>query len=253
MSVNTPKLRALCVGLGGICLVAVSGLASGCNSSEPSAQEALKAIEEKKLAAAAAPVSTKPPPPPPKLAKATPEELAAWDRKDPAGEAHLYKWDKKNLKRMGEYWKDLSCFRREMMKFGEAAKGTEPGSPEFEKWERFKGGFIPFINRWQQRLFSNEPRILEKSKFISKFLALHEVIMVRYPRAYNMNDEVEKKKADAFWILESGNMMRYVKQLGGKWPNPDFSNPKESRSWDKRCKKALTEPKKGKKRRRRGP
>lgn len=215
--------------------------------------EALKKIEEEKQArqaqAAAKPKkplpSLKPPPP-------TAEELAAWDRKDPAGEMHLYKWDKKNLKRMRGYWGDLVCFRQEMVKRGEAFAAAGEGQG-IEPWEQFKGGFIPFIDRWQQRLFALEPRILEKSKFISNFLEAHEIVMNRYPKAYNMGDKTEIQKATAFWTIVASKITRYANKLGGKWENPDFSDPKVERKWAKRCKAAMKEPSKKSRRRRKGP
>lgn len=225
---------------------------TGCKQ-EPTAAEALANIEKERQAKQAAAVPTKkkelpslkPPPP-------TEEELAAWDRKDPAGEMHLYKWDKKNLKRMRGYWGDLVCFRQEMVSRGEQFMAAPEGQG-IQGWEQFKGGFIPFINRWQQRLFALEPRILEKSKFISNFLEAHEVVMNRYPKAYNMGDKNDIQKATAFWTIVASKIVRYAGKLGGKWENPDFSDPKVQKKWAKRCKKAMVEPSKTKRRRRKGP
>lgn len=239
------------VGLTPVLLLAFS--LSACKQ-EPSAAEALQAIEKERQAKQAEPAkapkkplpSLKPPPP-------TAEELAAWDRKDPAGEMHLYKWDKRNLKRLRGYWGDLVCFRQEMVTRGDAFTATPDDGSGIAPWEQFKGGFIPFINRWQQRLFAIEPRILEKSKFISNFLEAHEVVMNRYPKAYNMRDKTEIQKANAFWTIVASKIVRYANKLGGKWDNPDFSNPKIAKKWAKRCKKAMVEPSKTKRRRRRGP
>src|SRR5690606_99467 len=111
--------------------------------------------------------------PPDGLPPPTDAELKAWDRKDPEGEKHLYKFDKANLKKMLNYWNELECFREKMKEEGEKAFGVEPGSPDEEKWYQFKQLFIPMVNTWQQRLFANEPRILEKSKLIGHFLEAH--------------------------------------------------------------------------------
>lgn len=251
------RSRSLALALSSVALwsCGASLLLSGCKG-EPSAQEALKSIEEKRRAQQAAPAPKKAsaaPAPSNKLKPPTEEELAAWDRKDPAGEMHLYKWDKRNLKRMQGYWYDLVCFRQEMVKQGDAFAAA-PDNSGIGAWEQFKGGFIPFINRWQQRLFAVEPRILEKSKFISHFLEAHEIVMHRYPKAYNLGDKTELGKSGAFWTIVSGKITRYAEKLGGKWENPDFNDPKTAKKWAKRCKKAMVEPRKGKKRRRRrGP
>lgn len=178
------------------------------------------------------------------MAPPTDEEVAAWDRKDPEGEKHLYKWDKSNLDRMTGYWKELQCYREKVKSEGDKAFGSEPLSPEEEKWTQFKQGFIPFVNRWQQRLFANEPRIQEKSKFIGNILEAHELVMNGYPKAYNDGDDVELKKADARWVVVEDKVKKYVEQLDGEWKTPDMENPKEAEKWAKFCEKAMIEPKK---------
>src|SRR5687767_5511846 len=45
-----------------------------------------------------------PKPRPEDLKPPTDAEFAAWNRKDPEGEKHLYKWDKQNGARMLVYW-----------------------------------------------------------------------------------------------------------------------------------------------------
>src|SRR5690606_7243600 len=121
----------------------------------------------------------------------TAEELAAWDRKDPEGEKHLYKWDKANSKKMQTYWKELRCLRDEMRKNGQLAFGTGPGGPEQEKWEQFKLAYITMVvDPWQQRMFAAEGQdILTKSKVIGTILEAHELVMKHYPTAYNNSDE----------------------------------------------------------------
>jgi hypothetical protein len=178
------------------------------------------------------------------LPPATAEELAAWDRKDPGGEKHLYKWDKRNAARMKEYWIDIQCFRERMLEEGKKATGADPQGTEAEQWDQFKRAFIPLIDRWQQRLFSLEPRILEKSKFISNFLEAHELVMLRYPRAFNDNDEKALMKAEAFWTIVSAKVNRYAEQLGSDWSTPDLTSASAKAKWDKRCAQAFKEPKK---------
>src|SRR5688572_20784726 len=41
------------------------------------------------------------------LARPTDAEFKAWDRKDPEGEKHLYKWDKANMDRLLGYWEEI--------------------------------------------------------------------------------------------------------------------------------------------------
>lgn len=191
------------------------------------------------------------PPPPDGPPPPTDEEFKAWDRVDPEGEKHLYKFDKANSKRLLGYWKELVCFREAVKTEGAKAFGTEPMSPESEAWQRFKEGFIPFVNGWQQRLFAKEPRILERSKYIGNILEATELVMTGYPRAYNDGDEIELKKNDAHWLLVEDKMKDYTERIGAKWevPNPDDPNmdPKEREKWNKFCTEAKKPPKEEKK------
>ncbi|MCB9566342.1 MAG: hypothetical protein H6710_03855 [Myxococcales bacterium] len=182
--------------------------------------------------------------PPDGLPPPTDAELKAWDRKDPEGEKHLYKFDKQNLKKMLNYWNELECYRENMKQEGEKAFGIEPGSPEDEQWYQFKQVFIPKINAWQQRLFANEPRILEKSKLIGHFLEAHELIMHGYPKAYNDSDRTEIEKSDAHWIIIENKITKYLKNIGGELPpKPNLEDPKQKEAHDKFCEKALNPPK----------
>lgn len=240
---TSARTLALVAGLVG------SILTTGCGEEKMTIEEALATNAEKEFEKSGKfkPTPTKPPPtmdlPPP-----SEEEFAAWDRKDPAGERHLYKWDKRNLKRMREYWVDMQCFRDRMHEEAKKSLTAAPQSPEDEKWYQFKRMFIPFINRWQQRLFSLEPRIQEKSKFISNFLEAHELVMHGYPDAYNNKDELQIRKVEAHWLIVNKKVNRYVEQLGGKsWEKPDITNARAAKAWDKRCAKAMTEPKVSKK------
>jgi hypothetical protein len=159
--------------------VGLAFLLPACGDPKPSITEAMKSGEDKQLEAIGYKPNPKPRPdglPPP-----TSAEFKAWDRKDPAGEKHLYKWDKKNAEKMMGYWEELECFKEKMKEQGELSLKAEPGSPEFEKWEQFKQAFIPHVNGWQQRLFAQEPRVMEKSKFVGNILEAHELVMHGYP------------------------------------------------------------------------
>lgn len=174
----------------------------------------------------------------------TDAELAAWDRHDPEGEKHLYKHDKKNLKRLITYYQELECYRDEVKREGAKAFGVEPGSPEEEAWYQFKQIFIPKINAWQQRLLANEPRIMEKSKMIGHFFEIHELVMNGYPVAYNNGDKTELEKADLHWTVVENKLNKYIKNIADeelpKWNDED---PKELKKHEEFCQKALNPPK----------
>lgn len=175
----------------------------------------------------------------------TEEELAAWNRKDPEGEKHLYKWDKANAKSMQVYWKELRCLRDEMKKQGQLAFGTEPGGPEQEKWEQFKLAFITMVvDPWQQRIFAAEGQdILTKSKVIGHILEAHELVMNQYPIAYNNSDEVELKVQDARWTVVENKVTDYYDKIGAPMKLPDLSDPKELKKWEKFCAPVILPPK----------
>lgn len=217
-------------------------LSSGCTSADPSVAEKLEAAAKKDAEDATRAVKKRERPSD-KMAPPTADEFRAWDRVDPEGEKHLYKWDKKNLKKMQTYWDELRCFEQRMAMEGDAALGAEPMSPTWEKWHQFKGGFIPFINGWQQRLFANEPRILEKSKFVGNIIEAHELVMNGLPKAYNQGDDLELRKARARWIIVNDKVKAYVEQLGGTWHEVDEENAKSQKKWDTFCEKALKPPK----------
>ena len=204
--------------------------------------EQMEAAEKRDLEAATKEVKKRERPSD-KLAPPTEDEFRAWDRVDPEGEKHLYKWDKKNLKKMQKYWDEIRCYKERMTQEGNAALGAEPMTPTWEKWHQFKAGFIPFINGWQQRLFANEPRILEKSKFIGNILEAHELVMNGFPKAFNQGDELELKKAEARWIIVNDKVKAYVEQLGGKWVEVDPDNAKAVKKWEKFCAGAMKPPK----------
>ncbi len=225
----------------GTIIAAAAIFATGCGEHR-SIEESLKTNPDEEFLKTYKPNPKKRPPsglPPP-----TEAELKAWDRKDPEGEKHLYKFDKKNMSRMLNYWRELECHREKMKEEGEKAFGTEPGSPVDEQWYQFKQVFIPQSNTWQQRLFANEPRILEKSKLIGHFLEGHELVMNGYPKAYNESDRTEIQKNDAHWTILENKITKYLKNIGGELPKkPDLDDPKQKAAHEKFCFKALHPPK----------
>ena len=232
---------------------------AGCGEGKPSAAQALAADADEAAKASGLYTPGTPKERPNDLAPPTTAEFKAWDRKDPEGEKHLYKWDKAFLPKMQNYWKMLVCFRDKIKEEGEKAFGAEPGSPQEEQWYQFKRQFIPFLNGWQQRLFAQEPRILEKSKFIGNILEAHELIMHGYPEAFNNADRTALEKHDANWTIVHNKVIKYAKLISDE--DKDFTaidreSPKAKEAWDKFCVEALTpppEPKKGKKKRKLGP
>ena len=223
----------------------------GCGGeSKPSITEALQAKEDEQLEAIGYKASPKPRPdglPPP-----TDAEFAAWNRKDPEGEKHLYKWDKANVDKMMGYWENLVCFQEKMKEEGDKALGFEPGSPQQEQWDQFKQAFIPHLDGWQKRLFAAEPRILEKSKYIGHILEAHELIMHGYPKAYNMGDKTELERNDAHWIIVHNKVKKYTNNLGGEFPELDPENKRAQEAHAKACEEALKPPERGKEKRGRG-
>ncbi|MBK8266122.1 MAG: hypothetical protein IPK80_32925 [Nannocystis sp.] len=182
--------------------------------------------------------------PPDGLPPPTDAEMKAWDRKDPEGEKHLYKFDKANMKKMVNYWNELDCFRQKMIEEGEKAFGVQPGSAEEEQWYQFKSVFIPFLQIWQQKLLANEPRIMEKSKMMGNFFEAHELVMNGYPKAYNEGDRTMIQTQDAYWAVVESKLIKYAKNIGAEWPaKPDLSDPKQKAAQDKFCEKAMNPPK----------
>lgn len=181
------------------------------------------------------------------LPEPTAEELAAWNRKDPEGEKHLYKWDKKNSKKMHNYWKELRCLRDKMKSEGDKAVGVEPGSPESVQWDNFKRAFIPHVDGWQQRLFAAEGQeVLTKSKYISNIIEAHELVMNGYPSAYNDGDAKLIKRQDALWLVVENKVVDYSNKIGAPISFPDPESEKEMKKWEKFCDPVLKPPKRKK-------
>ncbi|MCA9691522.1 MAG: hypothetical protein KC636_18100 [Myxococcales bacterium] len=228
--------------------VALSGVAvcflwtAGCTGGDgKSMREKLEAGEQEQLPEGYKP---KPKPRPKGNPPPTDAEFKAWDRHDPEGEKHLYKWDKQNLDKMLNYWEELACFREDVKREGAKAFGVEPGSPEEEQWYQYKQLYVPKADQWQKRLFANEPRILEKSKFIGNILEAHEAVMNNYPKAFNNGDKLELEKVDLEWEVLENKIAKYHKQLTEKeWERPDLSDPKAQAKHAEFCEKALNPPK----------
>jgi hypothetical protein len=220
-----------------------------CDQSGPSVSEAL----ESKAPEVPPDFKPNPKPRPDDLKPPTDAEFSAWDRKDPEGEKHLYKWDKANGDRMLGYWEQLQCFREKVMEEGQKAFGAEPGSPAEEQWFQFKRAYVVHLDGWQQRLFALEPRVQEKSKFIGNILEAHEAVMNNYPKAYNEGDKTELEKVEAHWTIVEQKMKKYAKNLGLEWIQRDLTDPKQAEAHAKVCEAAFTPPdrsgkaKKGKK------
>ncbi|HEY8380049.1 MAG TPA: hypothetical protein VIK91_26345 [Nannocystis sp.] len=237
-------MSALRSPLGVLAGVAFSLSLAGCGGDGKSLADKLAEDPKQKMLEEAGYVKKEIKRPPTGLPPPTDEEFRAWDRKDPEGEKHLHKFDKANLKKMFGYWRELGCFREKMKEEGEKAKGAEPGSPTEEQWYQFKQVFIPMVNHWQQRLFANEPRILEKSKLIGHFLEAHELVMHGYPDAYNNNDDNAIAQADAHWVIVENKITKYLKNITDQpLPKWDLSDPKQKDEHDKFCLKALNPPK----------
>mgnify|MGYP000146089444 CR=1 FL=1 len=207
-------------------------------------QERLAADPEQALLEKAGYKANPKPRPPGNLPPPTDAEFKAWDRKDPEGEKHLYKFDKANSKKMLNYYAELSCFREKIKEEGVKAMGAEPGSPTEEQWYQFKQQFIPMVKGWMDRLLANEPRIMEKSKMIGHFFEAHEAVMHNYPDAYNNNDKVAVELVDTNWLITENKISKYLKNITNEdMPKEDLTDPKVKEKHDKFCLAALTPPK----------
>ena len=165
------------------------------------------------------------------LPEPTEEEITAWDRKDPEGEKHYYKFDKANSKQMQTYWLELRCLRDKMKEEGEKSLDAEPGSAEQQQWEQFKRAFIDGVaNAWQKKLFAEEGQdVLSKSKYIGNIIEAHELVMNGYPVAYNDGDDMEIKRQDALWTVVENKVKDYSDRIGAPMKFPDLENPKEKK------------------------
>ncbi len=143
---------------------------------------------------------------------------------------------------MLRYWEHLECFREKVKEAGDGAFGAEPGSPTEEQWFQFKRGFVTHIDGWQKRLFAEQPRVLEKSKFVGNFLEAHELVMHGYLKSYNNADKTDLKANDARWAIVEAKVKKYTKDLGGKWPERDPNDAKQAAAHEAVCQDALKPP-----------
>ena len=152
-----------------------------------------------------------PPAPEPELLPPTEAEFRAWDRKDPEGEKHLYKWDKDNLETMLGYVRHLECRRLAVIEAGEA---FEAGTSSESDWFDFKRDEVRSLDAWQKQVFADHPRIAEKSKLIGQLLELHELVLYELPKAFNAKDATARAKADAHWMVVIAKVEKYATRLG---------------------------------------
>jgi hypothetical protein len=185
------------------------------------------------------------PPDPRHMGDPSDEQLAAWNRKDPEGEKHLYKWDKAHAKDMQNYWKELRCLRDKVKLEGAKAFGTEPGGLEQETWEQFKLAMnASVLDPWQARFFAAEGTdVLSKSKVAGDILEAHELVSLHFPSAYNDGDEMAIKVQDARWTVVENKVVDYYSKVGAPMTFPDLTDPKELAKWEKFCAPVLLPPK----------
>ena len=141
-------------------------------------------------------------------------EFRAWDRKDPEGEKHLYRWDRDNFDTLRGYFHDVQCFARRAHSEGEMAFGAAPNTPAEQRWFQFKRKYVNALNGWQQQLFASNPRIMEKSKFLGMLLEAHEIATHGLLKAYNSADRAEVDKTDTHWAIVDAKVKKYSRNLG---------------------------------------
>lgn len=168
------------------------------------------------------------------LAPPTDEEFAAWDRKDPVGDAKLVEWDKAHLGRMLGYWTDLACFRGRVLAEGQLAFGSAAGSPTEERFFQFKRTFVVEVDAWQHALFVSEPRVMEKSRIVGHLLEGHELVMNNYPKAFTHGDAKELEAVEAHWVVVEARTKKYVESLGGTWAAPVCTGTKTKKQKSKK-------------------
>lgn len=160
----------------------------------------------------------------------TEADFQAWNRKDPEGPKHVYKWDGVNFDRMEGYFHDLECFHALMVAAGKSGRGAAPGTKAAKAWADAKLELGGELDAWQKQLFTKEPRLLERSKFVGRFLEAHEVVARELPAAYDNNDQFAIDTAEAHWMKVVAWVDEYAQALGKT----------ASRSSDAHCKAMRT-------------
>jgi hypothetical protein len=145
----------------------------------------------------------------------TQAELDAWERKNPENKhLHVYEWDALNFGRMQGYFHDLECFHSFMVAAGEAGRGAAPGTKAVKAWAAAKRKLLGELDAWLKQFFTNEPRILEHSKFVGRFLEAHEVITRALPAAYDAGDQLAIDEAEAQWMTVVARFDEYARAVG---------------------------------------
>lgn len=161
----------------------------------------------------APPLTTDPPKPPPPPRLAVPEETKfnAWERRDPTSERPLHEWDRANLVMMHRYFRDLECAHLTMIDQGD---GYLSGTRTPEQWATHKRTVIVDLNTWQQTIFRDNPRIMEKSKYLGTLLEMHELVMSGIPKAYTTADDKAVRRAAMYWRVLIAKVTTYTLTLG---------------------------------------
>lgn len=164
------------------------------------------------------------PPRPTELAAPTAAEFKAWDRKDPMGEKHLSKWDKANMTLMHGYFRDLECARLTMIDEGSAYSS---GAHTDVQWVAYKRTAVVSLNEWQEKVFRDNPRIAEKSKFVGTLLEMHELVTHRIPKAYDGKDDKAVEKTQVYWTVLIAKITKYTRTLSATFVVASASDCKD--------------------------
>lgn len=148
-----------------------------------------------------------PPPPKPKPERAelpppTAEELEAWDRLDPEGEAQLHAWDQAHVAELSNWWRELQCFRLAVVSVGNRSYNDN----DAERWQAFMIVFAPVTDGWINAALGSQPEILSNSKLIGPFLEVHELLSGGYPRAFEAGDAYMLEELDLSWARVSSKI-----------------------------------------------
>lgn len=158
---------------------------------------------------------------PPAPAAPTEEELRAWDRKDPLSESKLHDWDRDNLDVLLGYFRDLQCY---YLATDAAGTAFGDGSSTEATWQAYKRTTAKAMNTWQLSLFADNPRIIEKSRFIGHLLEAHEIALHSLMGAHNEKDTAKLAKVAALFGVVRSKVDRYVTKLGGTLPETEAAD-----------------------------
>jgi hypothetical protein len=145
--------------------------------------------------------------------------LAAWDRKDPEGEALLRSWDQAHVAELSSWWRELQCLRLALVSVG----NTTYNSNDAARWQTFAGMFRPAADSWMSALLS--PEILSNSKAIARILEAHELLISAYPNAFEAGDAWELQSCDEQWTVVANKLDEYLTQVGASRPALDPEHP----------------------------